>query len=61
MLETENLHKIKLYIISFKTSFSHIEKDSSAFGKGNSASFFLSSLQKETLWELNKQKQFIDI
>ncbi len=43
------------------TSFKQIEKDSSAFGKGNSASLFLDSLKTESFWQLNKQKQFIDI
>lgn len=43
------------------TSLTHIEKDSSAFGNGNSASLFLDSLKTSSFWELNKQKQFIDI
>jgi len=42
-------------------SFTYIEKDSSAFGKGNSAYLFLESLKTSSFWELHKQKQFIDI
>jgi UDP-N-acetylglucosamine 2-epimerase (hydrolysing) len=31
------------------------------FKKGNSAQLFLESLQKDDIWELNKQKQFRDV
>ena len=46
---------------ALNTSLAHIEKDNNAFGNGNSASLFLDSLKTASYWELNKQKQFIDI
>ncbi|OIQ28397.1 MAG: UDP-N-acetyl-D-glucosamine 2-epimerase, UDP-hydrolysing [Bacteroidetes bacterium MedPE-SWsnd-G2] len=32
-----------------------------SFGKGNSAELFLSALSEDSIWQLNTQKQFIDI
>lgn len=39
----------------------NIEKDGVSFGKGNSAELFINSLLKDSFWELNNQKQFVDI
>lgn len=38
-----------------------IEIDTSSFGKGNSAKYFLESLSTQVLWNSNHQKQFKDI
>jgi len=41
--------------------FSRVKKDTISFGNGNSSESFLKSLLDTTLWNINNQKQFIDI
>lgn len=38
-----------------------IQNTNSDFGEGNSAQLFLESLQSETIWTINHQKQFTDL
>jgi UDP-N-acetylglucosamine 2-epimerase (hydrolysing) len=38
-----------------------VQNANSDFGKGNSASLFLNSLDNETFWKINHQKQFANI
>ncbi len=46
---------------TLNSKFKKFNKDMSAYGKGNSSQLFLESLLKESTWELNHQKQFVDI
>jgi UDP-N-acetylglucosamine 2-epimerase (hydrolysing) len=41
--------------------FNKIEKDTVSFGVGDSSNLFLESLLNKSIWDLNKQKQFVDI
>lgn len=41
--------------------FCQVQPDHSDFGNGNSAVLFLESLQQESIWNINHQKQFRDL
>lgn len=43
------------------SEFKVVKKDTISFGNGNSAELFLDSLLGATIWDLNNQKQFVDI
>ncbi|WP_034041079.1 UDP-N-acetylglucosamine 2-epimerase [Wocania ichthyoenteri] len=43
------------------SEFKVVKKDTISFGNGNSAELFLNSLLGAAIWNLNKQKQFVDI
>jgi len=45
---------------ALKLQYHKIEKDNSTFGKGNSAALFLNSLEENSFWKINHQKQFRD-
>lgn len=51
----------KSILDAMKKDFTKITKDKSSFGKGNSSSLFLESLQNDDIWSLSTQKKFIDI
>jgi UDP-N-acetylglucosamine 2-epimerase (hydrolysing) len=46
---------------SLSEEFSYVKKDTISFGNGNSSELFLKSLLNTALWNINNQKQFIDI
>ncbi|MDG2356757.1 MAG: UDP-N-acetylglucosamine 2-epimerase [Polaribacter sp.] len=48
-------------LAAINSEFPKFNNDKKAFGKGNSSQLFVSSLAEDTLWNLNHQKQFIDI
>ncbi len=46
---------------ALNSEFKSYNKDTKAFGTGNSSQLFLESLMDESLWGLNHQKQFVDL
>lgn len=54
-------YKKEVILSAMNSDFLNIKKDQHSFGVGNSASLFLHSLESEKLWEISKQKRFIDI
>lgn len=51
----------KAILEAINSNFLNIEKDNHSFGIGNAASLFLDALLSENLWEISKQKKFIDL
>ncbi len=46
---------------ALKSNHKLIDKDVETFGNGNSSQLFLESLLEDSLWELDTQKNFVDI